>query len=111
MGVWYDPLRDGTLDEYIKRFKQNRISGYFKGHEQFRQLADSGYLTPNVTSIRIMYGSERDDEFYFVVDDFRLEGAELRAHSGRKGIYDPREVLSEDTPHFEVEMMNPNPRL
>jgi hypothetical protein len=110
MGVWYDPSRDGSIEDYVEHCRNERIPKCFKGHEQFQQLIDLGYITPNITSIRIMYNFARGDEFYGVVDDFKLEGIILNAHSGKKGIHDPKELLSEDVPYFEVDMMNPSPQ-
>ena len=109
MGVWYDSSRDGTIKEYIEHCRNEMISKCFKGHEQFQQLVDLGYITPNITSIRIMYNIYRDDEFYGVINNFQLEGIILNAHSGKEGIHDPKQILSGDTPYFEVDMMNPNP--
>ena len=110
MGVWYDPSRDGTIAEYIMYCRNERVPRCFKGHEQFQQLIDLGYITPNITSIRIMYNINREDEFYGVVDNFQLEGVILKAHSGKGGIHNPKELLSKDTPYFEIDMMNPNPK-
>jgi hypothetical protein len=109
MGVWYDPSRDGTIEEYIEHCRNERIPKCFRGPEQFQQLVDLGYITPNITSIRIMYCSGRGDEFYGVVDDFKLQGIEVAVHCGKKGIHDPKELLSRDVPHFEVDMLNPYP--
>lgn len=109
MGLWYDPSRDGTIEEYIEHCRNERIPKCFRGPEQFQQLVDLGYITPNITSIRIMYSSGRGDEFYGVVDDFKLEGIEVAVHCGKKGIHDPKELLSGDVPHFEADMLNPYP--
>ena len=99
MGVWYNPQRDGTIEEYIENCRNERLP----------KLVDLGYITPNITSIRIMYSSGRGDEFYGIVDDFKLEGIEVHVHAGKKGIHDPKALLSGDVPHFEVDMMNPHP--
>jgi len=109
MGVWYDPSRNGTIEEYINHCRTERVPKCFKGPEQFQQLVDLGYITPNITSIRIMYIYSRDDEFYGVVDDFKLEGVQRPSHSGKEGIHNPEELLCGDTPYFEVDMMNPHP--
>ena len=57
-----------------------------------------------------MYNDGRDDEFYGVVDNFQLLGIVLNRHSGKKGLHDPKELLSGDTPYFEIEMINPHPK-
>ena len=108
MGVWYDPSRDGTIEEYIAYCRNEMVPKCFKGHKQFQQLVDLGYVTPLITSIRIMYNIGRDDEFYGVVEDFKLEGIILNAHSGKEGIHDPKELLSNEIPYFEIDMINPN---
>jgi hypothetical protein len=110
MGVWYDPKRDGTIESYIEKCRDEGLPKCFRGSEQFHQLVDLGYIVPNITSIRIMYSHGRGDEFYGVVDDFKLEGIEVAVHGGKKGVHDPSELLSGDVPHFEVDMINPYPK-
>ena len=109
MGLWYEPARDGTIHEYIANCRADMMPKCFKGYEQFRQLVELGYVTPLVTSIRLMYNHGRDDEFYGVVDDFKLEGIILNSHSGKSGVHEPEDILADDKPYFEIEMINPNP--
>jgi len=56
-----------------------------------------------------MYGFARTDEHYVVDQNFNLEGIILKMHSGKKGIHKPKDLLSEETPHFEIHMINPYP--
>jgi len=109
MGVWYDPSRDGTIEEHIKNCRDKNIPINFKGHEQFEQLVNLGYIEPHITAIRIMYNDAKQDEHYGVIDDFQLEGIILNAHSGKQGIHNPKDLLSVNTPHYEVIMINPFP--
>ncbi|MAG02218.1 hypothetical protein CMI42_02680 [Candidatus Pacearchaeota archaeon] len=109
MGLWYDAQRDGTIEDYIEYCRNERLPKCFRGPEQFQRLVDLGYITPDITSIRIMYNFGRGDEFYSVVRGFKLEGADVLVHSGKQGIHDPRELLSGDVPHFEIDNLNPHP--
>lgn len=107
MGAWYDPKRDGSIEDYIEYCRNEQIPKCFKGADHYQQLIDLGYVTPNITSIRIMYGS-RGDEFYGVVDDYKLVGVDVPVHAGKTGIHDPKELLS-NIPCFEIDMINPFP--
>lgn len=109
MGVWYEPSRDGTIEEYIQHCKDERVPKCFKGPEQFQQLVDLGYMTPDITTIRIMYTYSRGDEHYGVNGDFNLEGIVAPQHAGKEGIHNPQELLSGNTPYFEIDNINPNP--
>ncbi len=109
MTVWYNPKRDGTIEEYIKYCRIEMLPKCFKGYGQFKDLKDKGYITPNITNLRLMYNYARDDEFYGVIDGYRLEGIILNSHSGKEGIHDPKDIL-EDAPYFEIDMINPNPK-
>ena len=109
MAIEYTPDRDGTIEDYIRMSKNQRVPLCFKGYEQFQNLVNLGYIEPNITLIRVMYNHDRGDEFYGVIDDFKLEGMLVNVHRGKEGIYNPEEILLEDTPYFEVDMVNPNP--
>tara|TARA_Y100000034_G_C6907867_1_gene421894 strand:- start:6362 stop:6709 length:348 start_codon:yes stop_codon:yes gene_type:complete len=108
MVAWYDPKINGTIEEYIEFCKSNQMGISFKGPEQFQQLVNLGYITPHITSIRLMYGMGSAG-FYQVIDNFQLEGVDVSVHAGKEGIHNPKELLSGDVPHFEVSMMNPHP--
>ena len=43
-----------------------------------------------------MWNVGRDDEHFLVTEEGRLEGLEAPRHSGRKGIYNPEDLLMED---------------
>lgn len=109
MGIWYDSSKDGTIEEYIKYCKDERIPKTFKGDVQFQGLIKLGYILPEMTYLRII-NEDRSDEFYRVTKEFNLEGMSLDFHSGKKGIHNSKEILSGDIDYFEVEMINPNPK-
>lgn len=90
---WYNPKRDGTLDDYFAQYNGQSACPLFKGHVWFEKLRDLGYLMPDVTIIRIMWSHGRSDEHYRVTSDFKLEGIVVPMHGGRPGIHDPKEIL------------------
>jgi hypothetical protein len=108
--VVYQPCRDGTIQEYFEHCEGERLPACFFGLEQFKELTELGYILPYVTKIRIMYSSGRWDECYLVIKDFQLEGIEMEAHSGKKGIHKPEDILTADCPHYEVHDRNRNPQ-
>lgn len=107
----YHPERDGSLAEYLELHDGWSSMPLFKGYEQYKMLWDLGYLEPHVSSIRLMWNMGREDEHFSVLGLHEIEGcSELRAHAGRAGIHDPKEVLSEENcPEFEAQTWNRKP--
>ena len=103
----YDPKRDGNLEEYLLTHL-----GYvgpfnlFKGYEWYKILVEKEYLVPHIGVIRLMWNIGRDDEHFVITEDFRLEGMEAPAHAGRKGIHDPKDILTDDGPGWEAHNLN-----
>ena len=101
----------GTIDGDIKKYlKETHASGAvcssFIGYEPFKQLWGLGVITPQITSIRLVRGTI--DEHYLVVDKDNLEGVLLNKHSGKKGRYNTKEILTKlDTGFWEVSFLNP----
>jgi len=107
---WYNPKRDGTLDEYFERFDEQQACPLFKGYAWFEKLRDRGYLMPNVSFIRIMWNVGREDEHYRVTADFKLEDIVGSAHSGQQGIHDPKKILARG-PAWEPQHVLSTPEL
>jgi len=106
MTVWYDPSKDGTIDEYIANCKKHDIPPCFKGAKDFQKLIELDYIVPMITNIRLLYNYAKGDEFYLVTTDYQFEGVEVNIHRGKKGIHKPDELLSGDAPCYEVNMIN-----
>jgi hypothetical protein len=91
----YNSKVDGNIEDYISNCRAKNMWICFKGHEPFEELHDKEYLLPWITSIRLYRGAT-PDEYYIVNDDFKLEGVDLPAHSGKEGVHDPKDLLSEE---------------
>lgn len=110
---WYNSKRDGPIANYIKGCKQNNINPGFKGSKHYQTLWDAGYLEPELTYIRMMWGDARDDEHYVVLGEREMEGVQLMAHSGKNGVHDPKDILdAEGAPFWEAQHLSryPEPR-
>jgi hypothetical protein len=107
---WYNPKRDGSLEEFLEKFDFS-CTPLFKGYEHYKLLWDKGYLEKDISIIRLMWNMGRDDEHFIVIGEYQIQGLRLPAHSGREGIYDPRILLEEkDCPSWEAQSLNPNPK-
>lgn len=108
---WYDPERDGSLNEYL-----NKHDGYisfplFKGYEHYQLLWDEGYLEPYVSAIRVMWNIGRDDEHYLVKSELELEGLEGPRHAGKPGVHGVRDILTDNGPPWEAHHLIPRSKL
>ena len=110
---WYQPERDGTLEDYLKIHNGQFSFPLFKGYGQYKMLWDEGYLEPQISFIRLMWNIGRGDEHFIVLGEYEIEGiSDLPAHAGREGVYDVRELLdSDDCPLYEAQGFNRNPEL
>ena len=106
MGAWHDPSRDGNIEEYIARCRENMIPFCFKGLKPFIQLAGLGYITPNLSTVRVIPGLSNPDEFYNVIDGFLLEGISLKEHSGKPGIHKPETLLTKEASYWEIKELD-----
>jgi hypothetical protein len=110
-GGWYNPERDGTLEEYLTLHDGHSSFPLFRGYSQFKLLVDEGYILPEWSAIRLMWNVGRDDEHFFIDENFQLVGCDdLRHHAGRPGTFDPEEFLErKDLPPWEAHNLNRNP--
>ena len=99
---------DGDIKLYLKEMHENgAVCPSFKGYEPFEQLWNLGVMHPEIASIRLVYGQGMD-EHYLVVDEDKLEGIELKAHSSKPGLHNAKELLTKTTaPFWEVDGLDP----
>jgi hypothetical protein len=100
-GGAYDFKRDGPLKKYFETHDGLNCFPLFRGFEIYDELWDEGWLCPLQSNVRVMWGLGRGDEHYGVLSKTELEGTELKYHSGKAGIYFPKEILSQG-PNWEV---------
>ncbi len=81
---YYKLERDGSLEKYLEIHDGITSFPLFKGIEIYQKLFDEGYLVPNVSVIRLMWNIGREDEHFLVLEDGKLEGLSLSAHSGER---------------------------
>lgn len=69
-------------------------------------------MEPAISVIRLMWNIAREDEHFLVLGENQIEGiSNLPAHAGRKGIYDPKDILDKkDSPLWEAHSLNPYPK-
>jgi len=107
---WYNPQRDGSLDQYLQaQFDSNGTFRQFKGVQQFNMLWNEGYFIPTFSNIRIMYNFARGDEHYFVIDKNTLSGIVVAAHAGKPGRHAVRDILTRTAPTFEAQHLEEDP--
>jgi hypothetical protein len=53
-----------------------------------------------------MHNEGRGDEFYTVIDDFKLHGEDVEVHAGKKGTHEPEDILTPVSPYYEVGGLN-----
>jgi len=99
---------DGDIKAYLKEMHENgAVCPSFRGYEPFKQIWDLGVMLPNIASIRLVHGHGMD-EHYIVADEDHLEGVELKAHSGKSGMHNTKEILTKTKAGFwEVSGLNP----
>ena len=99
---------DGDIRAYLKEMHENgAVCPSFNGYGPFKQLWDLGVMLPEIASIRLVYGQGMD-EHYIVADEFHLEGVELKAHSGKSGLHNTKEILTKtQAPFWEVDGLDP----
>ena len=88
------PSWDGSIEEYLRIFHSSSASPLFRGVESFYELRNKGLLLPRWSMIRLMWGLDREDEHFDVTEEYRLEGIQAPAHSGREGIFAPETLLT-----------------
>jgi len=99
---------DGDIKIYLKDMHENgAVCPSFKGYEPFKQLWDLGVMLPEIASIRLVHGQGMD-EHYIVMDEDHLEGVLLNAHSGKHGLHNTKEILTNtQAPFWEVDGLDP----
>ena len=105
---WYNLERDGGLEEYLETHDGFFTFPLFKGIEIYEKLLKDDYLIENYSVIRLMWNIGRDDEHFLVLEDRKLEGLALSAHSGRGGSHDYKEILKEAC--WEAQSIKRNPK-
>lgn len=100
---------DGDIKKYlIEAHSNGMVCPTFKGYEPFEQLWDLGVVTPQITSIRLMFNIGRGDEHYIVADKEHLEGIVIKAHPGQEGLHITKELLTKTkADYWEVNGLNP----
>lgn len=100
----YNPERDGDIGRYIFNMKEDCAEPLFRGYGPFKELVRRDYVIPGGSSIRLMWNVGRDDEYFLVNSEGKLEGlVDLSAHAGRKGIFEAEEILDDpETPFWEI---------
>ncbi|MFH1977942.1 MAG: hypothetical protein ABIJ92_01300 [Candidatus Aenigmatarchaeota archaeon] len=106
---WYTPERDGSLARYMEEHDGRVTSRLFHGLKQYQLLWDTGYLEPQISSIRLMWSHARSDEHYMVISENELEGIEAAYHGGKPGIHRPKDILIADAPPWEALDLHPHP--
>lgn len=99
---------DGDIKEYLKEMHTNGANyPSFQGYEPFKQLWELGVIIPEIASIRLVHGVGAD-EHYIVVDEENLEGVKLKAHSGKPGLHNIEEILTNTkAPFWEIGGLDP----
>jgi len=99
---------DGDIKAYLKEMHENgAVSPSFVGYEPFKQLWDLGVMYPGIASIRLVHG-QGADEHYIVADETHLEGVLLKAHSGKEGLHNTKELLTKTkAPFWEASGLDP----
>jgi len=100
---WYKSERDGSLEKYLETYDGFSCFPLFRGIEIYNKLLEGGYLIPNYSLIRLMWNIGREDEHFLVLENRKLEGISLTAHSGMPGIYEAKEIIKDDGPCFEAQ--------
>ena len=111
--AWYVPEEHGSIEDFVKYCEKHHIpEPCFKGFEQFELLWRKGYLEPNESIIRLAYGIG-PDYVYRIINEKQVEGVEAGIYSGKPGIHNIKELLSdEDLPYWIAGPLNipPKPR-
>jgi len=112
MSNHFDRKYFGSVGRYIEYCRSSSIvSPTFDMPKDYKTLWNAGYITPEITVVRLMFKLGGPDEFYGVNKKYELEGMKLPEHSGRDGKHDPRVLLkNEQIKCWLVENINSNPR-
>ena len=99
---------DGDIKAYLKEMHENgAVNPSFTGYEPFKQMWDLGFMDSYVASIRLVHGACLD-EHYYVVDEHHLEGAKLKDYSGKEGLHNTKDILTNTQAKFwEISMLKP----
>lgn len=101
-GGCYNPKRDGDLEKYLQTHDGRATFSLFHGIKWFYTLRDSGLFLPDYSVVRLMWNLGRHDEHFWVTEDYKLQGAQAAAHSGREGVHDPESILIDDNLPWEA---------
>jgi len=107
--TYYRGSIDGDIKKYLIEIHENgSVCPTFVGYEPFKQLWDLGVVHPEITSIRLMFNYSRGDEHYIVADEKHLECILLKAHSGKEGLHNTKELLTKtEAKYWEVDDLDP----
>jgi len=107
---WFTPEME-TIEEYISRFGYGS-NPLFKGYEHYEILLDAGYLIPDRSVIRLLWGFSRGDEGFYVTGDYQLRGMDdIKIHTARSGVFDPKDILGdEECPMWEAYNLRREPK-
>ncbi len=104
--VCYTPERDGSLEHYLQKHDGTTTTSMFYGVEHFNLLREQEWFLPGMSSIRLMWNTGRDDEYFIVDENYHLVGqSHLDAHAGREGVFRPEDLLTADAPPFEAHQL------
>ncbi|MBR9676472.1 hypothetical protein GOV05_05690 [Candidatus Woesearchaeota archaeon] len=99
----YNGLSDGSIEEYLRLFDGVFDFPTFRTHEPFKLLWEKNLFIPDISIIRLNYGSSRSDEHYRVISESEVEGIIADAHSGIEGAHNPKKILGRaDCPSWEA---------
>ncbi len=109
---WYTPEMDGDLQTYLEGFEYG-VFPIFKGFKQYKMLWEQGFLTPEGSTIRLVWGSG-GGQTYLVKGLHEIEGIDdVMAHAAKSGIHDPEKMLEEpiegEQVRFEAHYLERNP--
>ena len=104
--AYYQPGRDGTLEEYLTEKDGCTTFPLFHGYNWYETLWEREYLRPG-SIIRLMYNFVGGDEHYGILERHKLQGIGIGgAHAGKEGIFDPRVILTDKSPNWEAQHLN-----
>jgi hypothetical protein len=92
---WYTPEMDGDIKDYLEKHDFGHFP-IFKGFEQYKMLWERGLFTPDVSVIRLVWGSG-GGQTYLVKGLHEIDGYSevMEAHAAMPGIHDPEKILEE----------------
>lgn len=91
------------LEDYLDTHDGRAAFPLFRGVDIFHVMREKGWLAPRYTIVRLMWNFGREDEHFFVTEDFQLQGIEAAHHGGREGIHSPEEILGKSGVGWEIQ--------